>query len=86
MFQGFEEIRKRYSVERLTEDPDSGAGPDGLVARRRADLALVGGVVGEGGVGDLEAEDAGGVVAEDGVAREPGETPVVACKRGKREK
>ena len=25
-------------------------------------------------------------MAEDGVAREPGETPVVACKRGKRER
>ena len=25
-------------------------------------------------------------MAEDGVAREPGETPIVACKRGKRER
>ena len=76
----------RYDVNgRLTQDPDSGAGPDGFVPGSRADLALVRGVVREGGVGDLEAEDAGGVVAEDGVAREPRETPIVACKLRKRD-
>ena len=42
------------------------------------DLALVDGVVRQRGVGDLEAEDAGGVVAQHAVPREPRQTPVVA--------
>jgi hypothetical protein len=54
------------------------AGPDGSVVRRRPDLTLVGGVVGERRVCYLEAEDAGGVVAEHVVPREAWKTAVVS--------
>ena len=60
------------------QDPDPSAGPDGLLSGRRADLALVDGVVFEGGVDDVEAVDARGIVAQDAVAGEAGKFSVVA--------